>query len=44
MSAPYLAADGLVRVYPATDPNGTGLVWAHGGAFVHGTLDMNESD
>lgn len=44
MSAPYLAADGLVRVYPGTDPNGTGLVWAHGGAFVHGTLDMNESD
>jgi len=44
MSAPYLAADGLVRVYPATDPDGTGLVWAHGGAFVHGTLDMNESD
>jgi len=44
MSEPYLAADGLVRVYPGTDPNGTGLVWAHGGAFVHGTIDMNESD
>lgn len=44
MTAPYMAAGGLLRVYPATDPTGAGLVWAHGGAFVHGTLDMNESD
>ncbi|MGO2060421.1 MAG: alpha/beta hydrolase [Microbacterium gubbeenense] len=44
MTAPYMAAGGLLRVYPATDPTGAGLVWAHGGAFVHGSLDMNESD
>lgn len=44
MTVSYLAADGLVRVYPATEPTGAGLVWAHGGAFVHGTLDMPESD
>jgi len=44
MSEPYSAADGLVRVYPAREPNGTGLVWAHGGAFAFGDLDMPESD
>lgn len=44
MSEPYSAADGLVRVYPAREPNGTGLVWAHGGAFALGELDMPESD
>jgi len=33
-----------VRVYPAREPNGTGLVWAHGGAFAFGDLDMPESD
>lgn len=44
MSAPYSAADGLVRVYPAAAPNGTGLVWAHGGAFAFGDIDMPESD
>ena len=44
MTAPYMAAGGLLRVYPATDPTGAGLVWAHGGAFVHGTLDMPEGD
>lgn len=44
MSEPYSAADGLVRVYPAREPNGTGLVWAHGGAFAFGELDMPESD
>ncbi|MFK4834694.1 alpha/beta hydrolase fold domain-containing protein [Microbacterium sp. ZW T2_14] len=44
MSEPYSAADGLVRVYPARQPNGTGLVWAHGGAFAFGDLDMPESD
>jgi acetyl esterase len=44
MSEPYSAADGLVRVYPAREPNGTGLVWAHGGAFAFGDIDMPESD
>ncbi|GAA5202920.1 alpha/beta hydrolase fold domain-containing protein [Microbacterium jejuense] len=44
MSEPYSAAGGLVRVYPAREPNGTGLVWAHGGAFAFGDLDMPESD
>ncbi|WP_349425319.1 alpha/beta hydrolase fold domain-containing protein [Microbacterium sp. LWS13-1.2] len=44
MSEPYSAADGLVRVYPAREPHGTGLVWAHGGAFAFGDLDMPESD
>ncbi len=34
----------LVRVYPATDPNGSGLVWAHGGGFAAGDLDMPEAD
>jgi acetyl esterase len=41
---PYSAADGLVRVYPAREPNGTGLVWAHGGGFAGGDLDMPEAD
>ena len=44
MSEPYSAADGLVRVYPAREPNGAGLVWAHGGAFAFGDIDMPESD
>lgn len=44
MSAPYTTMDGLVRVYPATDPDGSGLVWAHGGAFAFGDIDMPESD
>ena len=44
MSEPYSAADGLVRVYPAQSPDGTGLVWAHGGGFAGGDLDMPESD
>ena len=44
MSEPYSAGDGLVRVYPAREPNGTGLVWAHGGGFAFGDLDMPESD
>ncbi|MET2010837.1 alpha/beta hydrolase fold domain-containing protein [Microbacterium chocolatum] len=43
-TAPHAAADGLVRVYPATAPNGTGLVWAHGGGFAAGDLDMPEAD
>ncbi|MGF0115521.1 alpha/beta hydrolase [Promicromonospora sp. Marseille-Q5078] len=33
-----------VRVYlPATTPT-AGLVWAHGGGFMHGDLDMHEGD
>ena len=45
--APHSAADGLVRVYPADTaaPRPTpGLVWAHGGGFVAGDLDMPEAD
>lgn len=41
---PYSAADGLVRVYPAAEPTGTGLVWMHGGGFAYGDLDMPEAD
>ncbi|MEH3088516.1 MAG: alpha/beta hydrolase fold domain-containing protein [Microbacterium arborescens] len=37
-------ADGLVRVYPADEPDGTGLVWMHGGGFAFGDLDMPEAD
>ncbi|MFB7251318.1 alpha/beta hydrolase [Microbacterium sp. NPDC056234] len=44
MTTPYAAADGLVRVYPPETPNGTGLVWAHGGGFLFGDIDMPESD
>ena len=44
MAEPYAAAEGLVRVYPAREPNGSGLVWAHGGAFAFGDLDMPEAD
>lgn len=44
MSDPYSAADGLVRVYPARTPHGAGLVWAHGGGFAFGDLDMPEAD
>ncbi|WP_315549684.1 alpha/beta hydrolase fold domain-containing protein [Microbacterium aurum] len=33
-----------VRVYPAARPNGSGLVWAHGGGFAAGDLDMPEAD
>ncbi|RZS68797.1 acetyl esterase/lipase [Agromyces ramosus] len=44
---PFAAADGLVRVYPA-DAAGARptpcLVWAHGGGFVAGDLDMPEAD
>ncbi|MEI5582901.1 MULTISPECIES: alpha/beta hydrolase [unclassified Agromyces] len=45
--APYGAADGLVRVYPvdaAAPRPAPGLVWAHGGGFVAGDLDMPEAD
>lgn len=41
---PTPAADGLVRVYPAVEPTGAGLVWMHGGGFAHGDLDMPEAD
>ncbi|MDY0908406.1 alpha/beta hydrolase fold domain-containing protein [Microbacterium sp. CFBP9034] len=44
MTDPYAAADGLVRVYPARAPHGAGLVWAHGGGFAGGDLDMPEAD
>src|SRR6478609_6829566 len=44
MADPYAAADGLIRVYPAREPNGTGLVWVHGGGFAGGDLDMPEAD
>ena len=36
--------DFRVRVYPADTPNGSALVWLHGGAFMFGTLDMPEAD
>ncbi len=36
--------DFRVRVYPAAEPNGSALVWLHGGAFMFGTLDMPEAD
>jgi acetyl esterase len=44
---PYAAFDGLVRVYPAHATGGrpsAGLVWAHGGGFVAGDLDLPEAD
>jgi acetyl esterase len=44
---PHAAADGLVRVYPARATDGrpsAGLVWAHGGGFAAGDLDMPEAD
>lgn len=47
----YSAADGLVRVYRASTATdapagvpGAGLVWAHGGGFAAGDLDMPEAD
>lgn len=44
MTEPYSDAGGLVRVYPAHEPDGSALVWAHGGAFVAGDIDMPEAD
>ncbi|WP_448808285.1 alpha/beta hydrolase [Agromyces bauzanensis] len=44
---PYGAADGLVRVYPADAAAARptpALVWAHGGGFAAGDLDMPEAD
>jgi acetyl esterase len=43
----YAAADGLVRVYPADAAASRptpGLVWAHGGGFAAGDLDMPEAE
>ena len=36
--------DFRVRLYPAAEPNGSTLVWLHGGAFLFGTLEMPEAD
>lgn len=36
--------DFRLRVYPAAEPNGSVLVWLHGGAFMFGTIDMPEAD
>jgi len=36
--------DFRVRVYPAAEPDGTVLVWLHGGAFMFGDIDMPEAD
>lgn len=46
MTLPHSALDNLVRVYPGDDGplRGTALLWAHGGGFVHGDLDMPEAD
>ena len=47
MTTPFDAGHGLVRVYPADAAAARprpGLVWAHGGAFVVGDLDMPEAD
>ena len=33
-----------LRAYPAAEPDGTVLVWLHGGAFMFGDLDMPEAD
>lgn len=47
MTEPFDAADGLLRVYPATGhvaDRAPALVWAHGGGFAGGDLDMPEAD
>ncbi|WP_062297790.1 alpha/beta hydrolase fold domain-containing protein [Demequina maris] len=33
-----------IRVYPAARPDGTIMVWLHGGAFIFGDLDVPEAD
>lgn len=35
-----------IRIYRPADgaPSGAGLVWYHGGAFIHGDLEMPEAD
>ena len=43
--APYAAADGLVRVYPASTGDASiGLVWVHGGGFTAGDINMPGAD
>lgn len=37
-------SDFRTRLYPAESPTGAVLVWAHGGGFLGGTLDMPEAD
>lgn len=46
MTSPRSLLDGLARLYPASDGplHGSALLWAHGGGFVHGDLDMPEAD
>ena len=36
--------DFRLRAYPAAQPDGTMLVWLHGGAFMFGDLEMPEAD
>jgi acetyl esterase/lipase len=33
-----------LRIYTPDSPAGAGLVWAHGGGFIGGDLDMREAD
>ena len=42
--APGPHGDVPVRVYRAREGSSRGFVWAHGGAFVFGDLDMPEAD
>ena len=42
--SPTSEAGGLIRLYRAAEPDGTGLVWMHGGGFAFGDLDMPEAD
>lgn len=46
MTSPRSALAGLIRLYPARSGplSGSGLLWAHGGGFIHGDLDMPEAD
>ncbi len=44
MTRQYEASRGLVRVYESDVPSEVGLVWAHGGGFAFGDLDMPEAD
>src|SRR5690606_31001635 len=46
MTLPRPELDGMIRLYPADDGplRGAGLLWAHGGGFIHGDLDMPEAD
>lgn len=45
MTSPFAALDGMLRIYPAGSGSleGIGLLWAHGGGFMHGDLDMPEA-